>query len=320
MNKNTKIWLIIATSLILVGLIIFGGVMTVLKWDFKKLSNVKYETNNHIIKEEFKSITIETDTADIEFLVSEKGDTRVECYEYSNVKHSVTVSDGTLEIKAVDTRKWYEHIGIIFGTPKLRVYIPEGAYGKLEIRSSTGDVKLTEGFGFESIDIKDSTGSVTSFATSNGPIKIKTTTGGIHVENAYATSLDLSVSTGEVKVQNVTCKGDLKIKVSTGKTVLNDVKCESLITSGSTGNMMLTGVFATEKFTIERSTGDVKFEKCDAAEIFVETDTGNVKGSLLSDKVFITSTDTGKIDVPKSVTGGRCEINTDTGNIKITVK
>jgi len=41
---------------------------------------------------------------------------------------------------------------------------------------------------------------------------------------------------------------------------------------------------------------------------------------LLTDKVFITKTDTGSINVPDSITGGRCEIKTDTGDIKITVK
>ena len=63
-----------------------------------------------------------------------------------------------------------------------------------------------------------------------------------------------------------------------------------------------------------------KFELCDAGELFIETDTGNVKGSLLSEKIFIVSSDTGRIDVPKSTSGGRCEIETDTGDIKITLE
>ena len=79
-------------------------------------------------------------------------------------------------------------------------------------------------------------------------------------------------------------------------------------------------VIAAEKIAIDRDTGDIRFTDCDAAEIFVETDTGDVTGSLLSEKVFIAESDTGKVDVPKSATGGRCEIETDTGNIRITVK
>ena len=65
------------------------------------------------------------------------------------------------------------------------------------------------------------------------------------------------------------------------------------------------------------STGDIKLDKSDAAEIFIKTSTGNVTGTLLTEKVFITQTSTGNIKVPKSIKGGRCEITTSTGNIKI---
>ena len=56
---------------------------------------------------------------------------------------------------------------------------------------------------------------------------------------------------------------------------------------------------------------------CDASEIFVKTDTGDVRGTLLSEKVFIIKTSAGDVSVPETVTGGKCEISTDTGDIKI---
>jgi DUF4097 and DUF4098 domain-containing protein YvlB len=60
-------------------------------------------------------------------------------------------------------------------------------------------------------------------------------------------------------------------------------------------------------------------DACDAAEIYIKTDTGNVEGRFLSDKVFIAKTDTGLINVPKTITGGRCEITTNTGDICVTL-
>ena len=71
--------------------------------------------------------------------------------------------------------------------------------------------------------------------------------------------------------------------------------------------------------SIERETGDVRLDRCDAAEITVLTDTGDVEGTLLSEKVFIVATDTGKKDVPESLTGGKCKITTDTGDIVIKI-
>ncbi len=320
MKKGTKIWLAVAFLLVLVGSIAFGSVMSMHKWDFTKLSTVKYETNDYTINENYKNILISTDTANVVFMPSEKGESYVTCYEQAKVKHTVNVSGDTLSIEVVDTRKWYDYIGIFFGTPKITVYIPQGEYGELSVKADTGNVEIPKDFKFKSIDVLESTGNVTNYASALENIKIKTSTGSIRTENISAGSLELLVSTGKVTVSGVTCEGDITVDVSTGKANLADIRCKSVISSGSTGNILLDNVIATEKFSIKRSTGDIRFDNSDATEIFVETDTGNVTGSLLTDKVFITQTDTGNVNVPKTVTGGRCEITTDTGNIKIIVE
>ena len=140
------------------------------------------------------------------------------------------------------------------------------------------------------------------------------------MENSCASSIEVSVSTGKVTVQNVECDGELNVKISTGKTKIGDVMCGTLYSDGSTGDLIMYNVISVGKLSIIRSTGDVKFENCDAAEVYMETDTGDVTGNFLSDKIFLTNTATGKTEVPKSITGGRCEVNTDTGDIKISIK
>lgn len=320
MSTRTKVWLIIAASLVLLGCILFAGVMTTLKWDFTKLSTAEYESNTYEISKNYKNILIITNTADIMFVPSESLMTSVSCYEQKSTKHSVTVKDGTLVIEIVDTRTWYEHIGINFGIPKITVSIPQGEYSTLSIKSNTGDVEIPKDFKFESIDISVSTGEVTNYASASENITIKTSAGNIRVENIFAGALDLSVSTGKVTVSGVTSTGDVKVGVSTGKAYLTDTKCKSVISSGNTGDISLDNVIAVERFSIERSTGDVKFNSSDSAEIYVKTDTGDVTGNLLTDKVFIAQTDTGKVDVPKTVTGGKCEITTSTGDINIRIK
>ena len=47
---------------------------------------------------------------------------------------------------------------------------------------------------------------------------------------------------------------------------------------------------------------------------------GDVVGTLLTAKIFIPSSSSGDVEVPKTVTGGRCEIVTDTGDIRISLK
>ena len=300
MSKKTKIWLIIAASLTLIGCIIFGGAIIAMKWDFSKLSTVKYETNSYEITESFRDISIVTDTAVIEFAPSENGKISVVCHEETKAKHSVTVKDGTLTVKIENTKKWYDHIGIGFNSPKITVYLPAGEYGALTAKGTTGGTKIAADFAFESICVSFTTGDVKSYASASGAVILQATTGSITAENCSADSFEASVNTGNVNAKNLTCK--------------------SFTSNGKTGGITLANVIAEEKLSLKRSTGDVKLDACDAAEIFIKTDTGSVTGTLLSEKIFFARSDTGSVKVPQSTSGGRCEITTDTGNIRISIK
>lgn len=317
MGKIAKIWLMIAIALTVAGCVIFGGVMMATNWDFSKLSTDRYETNEYPIHEAYQNIKIVTDTADISFVPSQNS--AVTCYERKNEKHSVRVEDGTLFIEIGKSKKWYEYIGISFGAPKITLSIPQGEYGDITVKRSTGDVEIPKDYRFASMDIIGSTGDMTGFASVSGNVKIKASTGDIRLENLSAGALDLSVSTGRVTVKDVTCAGDAEIHVTTGRTELTGLTCKQLSSEGDTGKITMHNVIAEGKLSVERSTGDVTLIKCDAGELEIETDTGDVTGSLLSDKIFFAETDTGRVDVPRNTTGGKCEISTDTGDIKMEI-
>ncbi len=320
MNKKTVIWLIAAASLILIGSITIGGVLTMLKFNFEELSTVKYVTNSHDIDDEFQNISISVDTSDIVLLPSDNGKTKVVCYEDENSIASVTVNGDTLTIASQNTKKWYEHIGINWGTPKITVYLPKSEYASLSVKESTGDVEIPKDFKFETADISTTTGDVDLYASVSGSAKTKASTGNVSVSDVTVGSLEVSVSTGRVSLTRVNCDGRLSVKVSTGRAQLSDVKCGSLNSSGNTGDITLKKVIAAENFSIERTTGDVKFEGCDARDISVKTSTGDVTGSLLTEKLFSASSNTGKVSVPSPSGSQKCTITTDTGRIIITVQ
>ncbi len=319
MSTQTKVWLITAISLILVGTILFGGAMAMFGWDFSKLSTVKYEESKYEIKDDYNDISINTSAADVELVVSKDPGTTVVCYEESNLKHTVAVENGVLTIKLEDTRKWYEHIGVNFGTPKITVYIPKREHGMLTINQSSGDTEIPKALAFQSIDIKASTGDVKCFASATEHIKIALTTGDIKIENTTAKVLALAVTTGEIDIKSTVVQGEVEITASTGDAKLTNLTCNSINSTCRTGDIDLKSVVVSEKLSVATTTGDVKLNACDAAEIFIKTTTGDVKGSLLSGKVFTTKTKTGDISVPPSATGGKCEIVTNTGDIEITV-
>jgi hypothetical protein len=318
MNKNLKLWLILAAVLVAAGLLMMFVAMSAYHWDFTQLNTVPFETNTYTLSEAFHSLTLDTSAADISIVPSASSKCQVVCSEPENLRHSVAVLDGTLTIQEIDTRKWNQYIGFSFGSSQITVYLPQAEYQTLYIRESTGDVEIAEDFSFQNIDIKVSTGDITNYASASNITKIQTSTGYIRVEGVSTSTLELVVSTGNATVV--------------------DTQCNTLVSRGSTGDLILKNVTAIDTFRIERSSGDVTFEvsnadqiyvetdagdvtfdTSDAGQIYLETDTGDVRGSLQSPKVFLIETDTGDIDVPKSTSGGLCEISTDTGDIEITV-
>ena len=319
MGKAMKIWLIIAIAVVVVGAGVFTAALAACGWGFSKLSTVQFETNTYSGTDRITGIRVDTDTADIRFAPSEDGQWKVVCHEAEKMNHTVSVKNGILTIKVVDEREWYDHIGIWIGSETVTIYLPEQEYASLVIRESTGDVEVPKAFRFGTIDINVSTGAVRNYASATGVIKITASTGDIHVEDVSAASMELSVTTGHVTGRGLTCEGKLSVGVSTGDAQLTDVKCENFTSDGSTGDIVLKDVIATGKMSIDRSTGDVKFDACDAAEILVETSTGNVTGSLRSDKIFIARVSTGDVDVPATTSGGKCQITTSTGDIRIRI-
>ncbi len=320
MNKTTKGWIITAFALVLAGGIVFGGVMTMLKWDFSKLSTTKFTTTSYNIGEDFKNISFETSVALIEFIPEERDDVSVICHNPAELSYLAEVKGDTLEIKQHDTRKWYDYIGINFGTEKITVSLPKGEYGVLSIKSSTGDIKIPEGLNFESVEIIESTGDINFASSASKDIKIRTSTGDVTLKNCSADSLDLLTSTGDISVSNVSVAEEIKTTVSTGDISMRDVTCGDYLSSGTTGDTKLKNVVCSGNMKIKITTGHARFDHCDAATLDIETDTGDISGSLLSPKTFEAESHTGDIILPPGSSGGSCKIKTDTGDIEISIE
>ena len=319
MRASTK-WLIVSIILIVLGAGVFFASASALHFDFSKLSTVKYKTSTFEVKETFEKISIENYTDQIEFVRSENETCVVTCKEQEDQKHLVSVENGTLMIRVEDERKWFNFVGFFAEKTKITVALPEESYENLSIKTETGDVVIPEDFSFEDILIQGSTADVDCKASVSRNLEIRLNTGDITLSALAAGDIHLTVSTGDIRMNGVRCDDTITIGVSTGKVKMADVTCKKLNSTGSTGDLVLRNVVASDEFRLERDTGDIEFDGCDAESIFVTTTTGDVTGTLLSEKVFITETDTGSVKVPKSITGGRCEITTDTGKIEIEIQ
>lgn len=259
MGKAFKIWLIIATLLVVAGGILFVIGMTEKKWDFNKLSTEEFETNISLVSEEFSKISVNVETADVSVVPVEDVGCKIIFYEQAKVKHLATVDDETLTISVVDQRQWYDKVGISVSSPRILIYLPEKDYESLYIESSTGDITL---------------------------------------QNMTVGNINLSVSTGDINVSSVDCEGSFKTEGSTGKLNLSNVMVkETLSVERSTGDVEFESCDAGE-ILINTSTGNVNGTLLSEKIFFAQTSTGkvNVPKTTTGGKCEI-NTSTGNINV-----------------------
>ena len=319
MNK-TKVWVLIAIVLIVTGGAGLTAVLAVNDWSFNKVNKIKEEEKEVIIEDGFSDISIDLDTTELFIVKSKENVCKVVFLENNRTKHSALVNNGTLEIKVENKTKWYENIlNFGFGNTNATVYLPEDEYGKLLIKEDTGDVKIEEGFVFESADIANDTGDISIYSDVKKDVTIKCSTGNIKAEGISAKTLNAKNSTGSIELNSVEIESELSCNTSTGKIVCKDVNCGEFAADASTGKCELENVIAKNTMNLKDRTGNIRLKDCDANEVYIKNDTGSVTGSFLTDKIIFAKSSTGSVDVPALTSGGRCEITTDTGDIEIEI-
>lgn len=316
----------------------------------------KYATIEHKIEEKVTSVFMDA-SSHITILPAE-GETKVVCYERPEFEHSVTVEDEILKICKLDKRKWYQGGGGgNWGMPEVTIYLPKGEYDMLDIDGKCGDVTIAKDFQFVSIDIARVSGTIQNSSSAIEEMKISG--GSIKVENASAGSIELSASIGGITITNMECKGNINgdlqsashgylhfssvicenLSVKGGKQMeFLDITCKNIVLEGSEhisltdvtvvenfsaittrGSVSLENVIVNGNLSIKSDSGSIYLGYCDAAEISVETKRGDIGGILLSDKIFVAYSNSGKVKVPETTTGGKCRLITRTGDIRITI-
>lgn len=296
MRKFIKFIICVGLILVLAGGAIVG--YAAVKGHYK--GNV-LEAKSFTTEETFDNITLKMAMTDVEFRESSDDKVTVNYNVLKGYTYSFSTDNGTFTIVEKEDSRWYERIFRFYlEDSKMVVSLPKNSYNELTITNSTSDLTISN-FDLKKIDIKGSTGDV-KISKSN-----------------IETTCNLNMSTGSVYLTDVNVSSDLKINVSTGDVILNNVNSGSLNIGTSTGDVKLANTVVNSELTVKTTTGDIRFKSSDAKTIKANTSIGSIKGSILTSKSFKTKTTTGDVDVPNTV-GDECNLETTTGDIKITIE
>ena len=284
MKTSKKVALIVAAILLVSGAVLsaVGFLMSV---GTKNVYGPSAECreSSFAVSELFYGMAVETSECDVSFFQATNGACRIVCYAPKGVEYTVTVTDGTLTVREMDTRRWYEMWGIWNERVHMDIYLPNITGAELSITTDTGDVTLPSWLSF--------------------------------------TAVKVVTDTGDVTAQGVVAPKELLITTDTGDVTLQACETFMLSITTDTGDIMLSDCRAHTLLGITTCTGDVELRAVDAQGSVITTDTGDVKGTLLSDKEFVVKTSTGDVNVPASVSGaGKCSVTTSTGDIDLRIE
>ena len=321
MKPAKKAAIIVAVSFVVIGLLLSFGALVAMDFDFTKMNTMTLQSKVYSIEESFTDIFIEDAESDVRLIPTQDGSCTVICQESDKISHSVTVKNGKLTVERTDLRKWYERIGIYWGEMEVLIYLPKTEYDRLSVSNVSGTVEVPKEFSFVQAEIDNTSGDVRFLASVQNKLSVKTVSGDIRIADTACQNVSAESTSGEILLSNLTTAAEtLRLKTVSGDIRIAEITCQNVSAESTSGEILLSNTTASETFWLKTVSGNVGLRNCDAGDLWIKTTSGEVSGTLLTEKVFLTDTSSGEVSVPKTASGGKCEIKTTSGDIDIKIK
>lgn len=319
MKKSKKIALWIAglsiTSGILLGILAFA----LLGFHPKNLSTIHNTLQTYPLEDSFQNISVLSGSCDVEFCIADSETARVVCPETEHVTYDVTTTDGTLTVRQIDNRRWFELVGIYWeDTPyTITVYLPEAELNTIQVQSSSGNISLPDRLSCSTAELHSESGSISCQSDIADQLDIKTVSGDISVSDLSAGNTQLHTTSGEIDLQN-TAVHTLSVSSASGEVELEASSMEALNIHSTSGDLELTDVVVSGHLKLETTSGSSALYGIDAKTLTLNSSSGDIFCTLLTPKHIVADTKSGDVLIPYSDSSAElCEVSTNSGDIEI---
>lgn len=337
MRKSAKVILIIASSLVGIGIVFlglsmaFGGVNVVFKSADYKVMSATFD--------EVEVLNIDDVSNDVRVIKSENNEVKVTYANSENFGYSLKQVDNSLQIEYHDFRQWYEFFGVFsLRDYELIVELPEstleelyiktvsgnivakdvlakettikstsgnietgGAVGAFSANSTSGSIQLNSNTAAECVSVETVSGELRLSGDFGGDLNAFTTSGSINFSGCFATDAKLSTTSGDINAKALYLSS-LEADTMSGDICLDDSTCAN-------------------DMKLKTTSGDIELERVDAANYDLSSTSGEVDASILTAKIYNVKSTSGSINVPQSnnIDGGVLNAVTTSGDIEVKV-
>ena len=289
------------------------------------------------VTEDFHSLQISEFSADLQLLPSGDGSCRVVFGEYEYSRCKVGVKNGTLTVTREAENRPRSGLTVYTDILPVCVYLPEGSYRELSVSSTSGSVRSSGDFSWESAAIKTGSGDVRLEALSAGELTLECTSGDVRLDQLDTGSLSVQTGSGDIKLQNcsvsalklkstcgkleaeaVVCSGDGDFSSGSGDIELEDASFRALRVSATSGDVTLERTVCSAEVQVETGSGDIRLRGAEAGSFQLSSTSGDVKGSVRGSVDFDVETTSGSVRTRGGVRGGaECRVKTGSGDVDL---
>ncbi len=273
-KKLAKLFLIVVLLILLfTGKIKISGKEISIKSLLNINSSTQELVDSMVIQENsIKTINLLTYSTDLEIKES-KDDIRLEYYSNTENNPKIIKEENSIHL---DERNYDNAcFGICNINRTLVLYIPSNYDGKLNITTTSGDVKSTTNINFgDEVDIVTGSGDVSLLDVNS--IYVKTTSGDIKIKEGNITLL--STTSGDIRIKKVNNR--IAIKTVSGDVTLGElnIKENSSITTTS-GDVKVKNNISNCYVSESTTSGDVRIKKSNRKsniELKIKTTSGDI--------------------------------------------
>ncbi|MCM1364455.1 MAG: DUF4097 domain-containing protein [Faecalibacterium sp.] len=286
-------------------------------------TNFEVEPNPN--NSDFSKVSVTSNSCDVKFEIADDGKCKVKFSEYVIEKQNnpdgidlkAEIIGDELQVVCNDKRN---RIGIFVQCPVMTVLLPKTEYEKLNVSAKSASINVPDTLRFVDAQMTASSGDIEFYADVNGELSIKASSGDIDLENSTVSDLvSVESSSGDISIKNVNT-ADIKVKSTSGEIEMKDIIANNIDVKSTSGEVELESAVAQGNMKIQTNSGEISLIDCDADYLNLKSTSGDIYGVLLSEKQFLASTVSGDSHVPYCVTDKRCDIQTTSGNIRMSVR
>ena len=283
-------------------------------------SNKNYRSIAHDRNKNFNDVIIHVDHADVVIARAEDDRCKVLVCENKEAPNVVTRTSEALSVVTKDDRGLVKRIFSSKKADKITILLPQSSYRSLYVNIKSGSLAVSGGLSFENLEAAIMSGNLNLNAEVTNAANVDIMKGNLQTYKTTIGELTSAISSGEIILDTTRVAGNIETSIARGNLIAREVVCGSISSDVANGKNDLTGLVAEESMSLSIATGKIILDGCDAKEIHADVAVGDISGSLLSDKIFTAKAGVGKVNVPTTADGGRCNAKVSVGSIDLKIK